>query len=378
MSYQLSYQRSTNQSAGKKILVKKIAFSSLKILLTLIPASLALSSCTSSDIKTAQAFSEASDGLQQLNTEVANDIYNSCARSSTWLARGTVGTQQNMRDALEMCDTDFRSNSVRTEIAGKLLVEYVGAIGSLATEDRETVRTRFEEIGIALQGLKIQSGDSTFQLQQNTIDTGVNIATFLTNLIQSDFRRRNLKTAIVCTDQSIQPYSADLSSFIDELYVKALLDDEIDSITRYFGGYRSPLTDTTNLLLDSGSPNSFTSLQETQIKRDNDLRDEIAKVIDRKNTAEAYVTLIRETATAHADLKHIFNDGKDELSPELAAKCNKYFAKDNSSKTSMKPLEADFPKQEITQSELERVREVAKAYTDKVTPLLERIKQKAE
>jgi len=374
----MSYQPSTKQNAKRQKLLEKIVGSSIKIILALIPAPLALSGCTSRDIKTAQAFSEISETLKESNTTVAQDIYDSCSRSSTWLARGTADTRQNMRDALKVCDTIFRPNSVRTEIAGQLLAEYVGAIGDLATEDRQAVRTRFEEVGTALQGLTVQTGDSTFQLKQNTIDTGVEIAAFLTNLIQNDFRRRNLKAAIVCTDQDIQSYSADLASFINELYVQALLDDEIDSITRYFGGYRSPLTDATNLLLDSGSPEVFTSLQETQINRDQELRTEISKVIERKNTASAYVTLIQETATAHADLKHIFNNGKDELSPELTTKCNQYFAKDSGSKVSMKTLETDFLNQEISQSELEQVRKVAIAYTNKVIPLLERLKQKSQ
>jgi hypothetical protein len=347
----------------------------IKIILTLIPASLVLGSCTSSDIKAAKGFGDTSNALAQLNISVADDIYNSCARSSNWIARGTANTRQNMRDTIKTCDTIFRPNSVQTKIAGGLLVEYVGAIGALATEDRNTVKTRFEEIGTALEGLKVQAGNSTFQLQKNTIDTGVNIATFLTNLFLSDFRRQNLKSAIVCTDKDIQNYSSGLGIFIDELYVKALLDDEIDSVTRYFGGYRSPLTDKTNMLLDSGSPEVFTSLQETQLKRDQDLRIEISKVVDKKNIGATYVSLIQATAAAHADLKRIFNDGNDGLSTELTAKCNRYFAKNNNSRVSIKTSDTDFLDQEISQSELEQIRKVAKAYTSKVTLLLARAKQ---
>ncbi len=367
----------TKQKIDKEKLLEKTTFSRIKKFLTLIPASLVLVSCTSSDIKTAKEFGDASNALGQLNTAVADDIYNSCARSSTWFARGTADTRQNMRDALKICDTIFRPNSVQTKVAGGVIVEYVGAIGALATEDRNIVRTRFEEIGTALQGLKVQTGNSTFQLEQNTIDTGVNIATFLTNLFLGDFRRKNLKAAIVCTDKDIQAYSAGLANFIDELYVQALLDDEIDSVTRYFGGYRSPLTNKTNLLLDSGSPEVFTSLQDTQLKRGQDLRTEISKVIDKKNVGATYATLIRATAAAHADLKRIFSNGKDELSPELTAKCNEYFAKNSSNRISMKNPETDSLNQEISQSELKQVRKVAKAYISKVMPLMARIKQQS-
>ncbi|MBN3879182.1 MULTISPECIES: hypothetical protein [unclassified Nostoc] len=374
----MNHQFLAKDKIEKKKTLEKTTFLKIKIFLTLIPASLVLSSCTSSDIKTAKGFGDASNALEQLNTAVADDIYNSCTRSSTWLALGTSETRQNMRDAIKDCDTMFRPNSVRTKIAGEVIVEYVGAIGSLATEDRNTVKTEFEEIGTALQGLKVKTKNSPpFQFKQNTIDTGVNIATFLTNLFLGNFRRKNLKAAIVCTDKDIQTYSAGLASFIDELYVKALLDDEIDSITRYFGAYRSPLTDKTNLLLNSDSPEVFTSLQDTQLKRDRDMQDEISKVISKKNTGAAYVTLIQTTAAAHADLKRIFNDGKDNLSPELTAKCNKYFARNSSNIITMKTPGTDSLNQEISQSELEQIRKVAKAYNSKVMPLLAHIKQQS-
>lgn len=343
---------------NKKNLLKKVTSSKIKVYLALIPASLVLVSCTNSDINTAQEFSAASNALQQLNTDVAKDIYNSCIRSNTWLAKGTSGSRQNMRDALKICDKEFRPNSVRTEQAGRILVEYFKAIGALATEDRNAVKTRFEGIGTELQALK--------GLKPDTIKTGLNITTFLSNLILSDFRRENLKTAVVCTDNDIQIYSTGLSNFIDELYVKELLDEEIDSVMRYSGGYRSPLTNKTNLLLEAGSPEVFTSLQEIQLKRDQTLRTEISKVIDKKNTGSAYVTLIQATATAHADLKRIFNNGKNNLSPELTAKCKEY--------TNRKINDVTFLKQEISQSELVQVKEVAKAYAKKITPILASIK----
>jgi hypothetical protein len=352
-----------------------MAFLTTKAMLAIIPVSLLISSCTSSDIKTAKEFGAILNKMRLLNTSVANDIYDSCTRSSAWIARGTPGTRNNMRDALKVCDTEFRPNSVRTEIAGNVLTEYIGAIDALATEDRSTVKTRFEEIGSALGGLKVQSGDSTLQLKQNTIDTGVRIATFLTNLILNDVRRKNLKAAIVCTDADIQAYSIDLAIFINELYIKALLDDEIDSVTRYFGGYRSPLTNKTNLLLDTEFPETFTSLQNTQLKRDQDLRSEISKIVEKKNMGGSYVTLIQATATAHSDLKNIFNKGSNELSPKLQVQCKEYFNKKQNRVAVNNPMENNFLNQEISKSELEKIRKISREYTIKVKPILSKFNQ---
>ena len=352
--------------------MKKI-FSNKKALTVLIPAALALSSCTDSDISAAQNFGEVSTQLGELNAGVSKDIYESCARSSTWLARGTSTTRNNMRNALMICDGIFRPNAERTEMAGNLLVEYVQSISTLATEDRETVSTRLENIGEALNGLSEAEG-SSFQLNSNAVDTGVMVATFLINILLRDFRRQTLKPTIICTDPSIQSYSTDLANFIEKLYVQELLDEEINSVTRYFGGYRSPLTNTTNMLLESGSPAVFTSLQNTQMARDEALRNEITKIVERKNVGATYAALIRETAAAHTNLKLIFNDGEEEISPELEAQCDVFFAEEASSTDNIEVAELEAFNQPISQSELSQAREVVKAYTEKVQILMKEIK----
>lgn len=344
----------------------KIVSFSTKLFLILISTSLALSSCTNRDFKTAQALSGKAEKLEELNEEVSLDIYDSCVRSNNWLNRDTSQTGQNIRDGLKQCDQIYRPNSDRARIVGQLLVGYVGAIGELTTGREEEVKTKFESIGESLGNLKVETGNSTLQFTGDTIDAGVNIATFLTNLLLTDFRRRNIKLAVVCTDPDIQSYSMGFTSFIDEIYMQGQLDDEIDSITRYYLQ--------TNLLTDvitqPLSPESAPELQNAQDRRNAELRDELSKVTDRKNTASTYINLIQETAATHAALKRIFNNGKDEISPEQTAKCNQYFAQ-SETKTNMKTVETDFPNQEISQSELEQARKEVDAYIERVTPLLE-------
>jgi hypothetical protein len=345
----------------------KIVLSSIKLFLLLIPISLALSSCTNRDFKAAQALSEKAEELKTLNDDVSLDIYDSCVRSNNWLNRDTSQTGQNIRDGLKQCDQIYRSNSDRARIVGQLLVGYVGAIGELTTGREEEVKAKFESIGESLGKLKVETGGSTLQFTGDTIDAGVNVATFLTNLLLTDFRRSNIKVAVVCTDSDIQSYSMGFTSFIDEIYIQGQLDDEIDSITRYYLQ--------TNLLSDvitePLSPDSAPELQNAQDRRNAELRAELSKVADRKNTASAYINVIQETAATHAALKRIFNNGKDEISPEQTAKCNRYFAQ-GETKANMKTVETGFP-QEMSQSELEQARRVVEAYIERVTPLLESI-----
>jgi hypothetical protein len=351
---------------------RKTLFSGIKLLLILIPASLALNSCTSRDLKAAQALGNLAENLELLNESVSLDIYDSCVRSVTWLNRDTSVTGQNVREGLQNCDTLYRPNSDRTRLGGDLLVGYVSAIGQLAedTDQKETVRTRFETIGEALSNLQISAGDNTTVqfFPANTIDTGVNIATFLTNLLLGDFRRSRIKLAVVCTDADIQSYSADFINFIDELYTQEQLNDEIDSITRFYLQ--------TNLLGDVVTQplqaDSVAEIQNTQDRRNAELRAELLKVNDRKNAASAYVNAIRETAATHAKLKRIFNDDKDELSPEQTARCERYFSSD-APNVSLKTMTDDPIESEISPSELTQIRTVIDDYINRVQPLLDGI-----
>jgi hypothetical protein len=353
----------------KLIPLRKALSSSIKLLLILIPASLALHGCTNRDLKAARSLGEVAENLELLNDSVALDIYDSCVRSATWLNRDTSVTGQNIREGLRNCDTLYRPSADRTRIAGDLLVEYVTAIGQLAEDSgqKESVRTQFEAIGESLSSLQVPTGeDLTVQFfPVNTIDTGVNIATFLTNLLLSDFRRSRIKLAVVCTDEDIQSYSADFISFIDELYSQEQLNDEIDSITRFYLQ--------TNLLSDVVTQplpaDHVAGIQDTQDRRNAELRAELLKVTERKNTASAYVNAIRETATTHAKLKRIFNDGKDELSIEQTAKCNRYFAADT---VSLKTSGDEAIESEFSPAQLIQIRAVVDEYITRIQPLLNR------
>jgi hypothetical protein len=355
----------------QKLAPVRTLLSSIKVLLILIPASLALNSCTSRDLKAAQVLGNLAENLGQLNDSVSLDIYDSCVRSVTWFNRDTSATGQNVRQGLQNCDTLYRPNSDRTRLAGDLLVQYVSAIGQLAEsgDQRETVRTQFEAIGEALSNLQISAGDNTTVqfFPANTIDTGVNIATFLTNLLLGDFRRSRIKLAVVCTDDDIQSYSTDFVSFIDELYTQEQLNDEIDSITRFYLQ--------TNLLSDVVTQplptDHVAEIQNTQDRRNAELRAELLKINDRKNAASAYVNAIRETAATHAQLKRIFNNGKDELSAEQTARCQRYFAAD---KASLKTTANDPIESEISPAELAQVRTVVDQYINRVQPLLNGIR----
>jgi hypothetical protein len=72
-------------------------------------------------------------------------------------------------------------------------------------------------------------------------------------------------------------------------------------------------------------------------------------------------------------LKRIFNDGQEELSSEQIQKCNEYRSNNESLSVQTIDKESDISEREITVSELKQVKQAAKEYLDKVTPLLNQI-----
>ena len=345
-----------------------------KILLALIPISFVISSCQNGDLKAVRSFGALSNELKNANETISADIYASCARAATWEALGTNASRQNMQAQLGVCDKFYRLNSQNTKIAGSVLVNYVAAVGNLATKNDNAFTSQLTNISEALGNLNINGK----QINENAREAGFQIADFITNLLVRDFRRRNLKLAIVCTDRDIQEYSANLSSFIDSSYVDFLLNKEISQINEHFGFYISDVNQQLTKLSDiennpQNNPQNFKTIQERQTLLEEKERAEIIKVIERKKDGLAYVATIRSTADFHCKLKRIFNGNREELSSKQIQKCNKYRSKNQSLSVQNIDKENASRNQEISVSELKQVKKAAKEYIDKVTPLLKEI-----
>ena len=341
-----------------------------KILLALIPFSFVLGSCQNEDLEAAKSFGDLSQVLKTANETISADIYASCARAATWEAQGTDKSRTNSKNQLDICDHLYRPNSENTEVAGSVLVNYVAAVGNLATENDNGFTPQFNEIAEALGNIDIKG----IKINENARTAGVQIADFITNLLVRDFRRDNLKVAIVCTDQDIQKYSASLSDFIDSSYVDFLLDKEIKQINENYGFYIGQVN--RRLLELSGpedNPQDFKAIQERQTLLEAEARAEITKVIERKKEGSAYVAAIRSTADFHGKLKRIFNEDREELSSEQIQKCNEYRSNNESISVQDTDKQDDFWNQEITVSELKQAKKATKEYIDKVTPLLNEI-----
>jgi hypothetical protein len=334
----------------------------VKVLLALIPFSLILGSCQKEDLSEAKSFGDLSQSLAVANKTISADIYASCARSATWEALGTAESRINSKNQLDVCDNIYLPNSKNTEIAGSVLVNYVAAVGNLATGNDNDFTPQFKTISESLANL---------QINENARTAGIKIADFITNLLVRDFRRDNLKVAIVCTDQDIQEYAAQLSDLIESSYVKSLLDKEITQIHENYGFYvgdvNQRLVKLTNL---EDNLQDFSALQKQQTLLEAQERAEITKVIERKKQGSDYVAAIRDTAEFHGKLKRIFNKDREKLSSDQIKKCNKFRSKNESISVQHTEQENDLWNQEITTSELKQAKKITKEYIDRITPLL--------
>lgn len=341
----------------------------VKVLFALIPLSLLLGSCQKEDLSAAESFGNLAQSLQEANEKISDDIYGSCTRNANWLALGTADSRRNSQERLAVCDKIYLPNSRNTKIAGSVLVSYVAAVGNLATEKNTNFTPQLNKISGALGKLSID---------EKTRTAGVKIAEFITNLLVRDFRRDNLKVAIVCTDPDIQEYSAKLSNFIESSYVKgesldspSLLDQEITQIQGNYGFYVGEVNRRLVKLSESQEHiQDFKALVEEQTLLEAQQRAEINKVIERKKDGSNYVEAIRTTAEFHGKLKRIFNNNREELSSAQIKKCNEYRANSASASVQNTEQEDNSWNQKITTSELKQAQKAAKEYINKITPLL--------
>jgi len=345
----------------------KVVFSKSKFSVALLLTSLTVGSCKADDLELARSFGDVSKNLGTLNQEISSDIYASCARAITWESRGTQRSRENMQAQLMVCDDSFSVVAQNNKIAGDILVDYVNSIVSIATEDDKGFDAQFGEISKALEGLDING----ITINQNARNAGIQLANFIATILFRDFRRNALKAAIVCTDSDIQEYSHGLADFINESYVDFLLNREIEQLNEHYSFYLTDINVRLNKLSTNENLQDFNALQQRQIDLITQEREEVGKIIERKNKGLDYISVIRATANFHGELKQVFNDGQASLSPEQSRQCEEYHTENIAlSSTSADETESLWD-QEISLSELEQIKMIVKEYVNEVTPIFE-------
>ncbi|MGH8000789.1 MAG: hypothetical protein ACREPR_15505 [Brasilonema sp.] len=354
-------------------------FKPLRAIFALVPLALLLNSC-GRDFPLVQKIGKMTTTLEEASSNMADDIYNSCITRTKYISflavQDSSGSFSQREQQEKDCD-DFNKSAV-TEVkdANSVLLEYIKALGKLASGDTVSFDKNFNALGESLKNLKIsQSNGQTFSFNDSDVDAGINIAKFLTNAFTREFRREKLKQAILCTDKDIQTYiqgdstssvkdstskqptTGGLIALTQQAYVNGILTSEEQQIRTYFPNYIGGL-----VTVSQTQPLDFIKLEENYNKAMDSIR-------SRKDAAENYVGILKKIAEMHSKLKTEFQGkGEDQLSDaQLPNYCQDlYTAKADKAATKEKAIKYD-------EKELKRVGKIVSDYEKSLEPFIQEI-----
>ena len=247
-------------------------------------------------------------------TKLAYDIYNSCIRRAQYYPLQAPGNDAIQEQAIKDCNDLNRPQAANAKKANQVLINYMVAVGQLASDNTVKFNESLVNITKALNGLNIKA----IELNKEQVDAGIGIANFFIDWITRKFRRGNLKKAIVCTDDSIQTYSEGLMNVFQEGYIDGILEQENKRIRRYYEDYAT-------VMRQRGAiDREFRALELEKFQA-------IEASLKRHDAAYAYIAIINKTAEVHGGLKEIFAANEALPTP---AECEQYLAVKGESKTS--------------------------------------------
>ena len=325
------------------------------IFLALVPSSLMLISCgDTSDLKAAEKYGLMAAEFEASTTKLADDIYNSCIRRAQYIPLQAPGNDAKQEEAIQDCNDLNRPQAANAKKANQVLINYMVAVGQLASDNTVKFNESLVNITKALNGLNIEA----ITLNTDQVDAGVGIANFFIDWITREFRRGNLKQAILCTDDSIQSYSKGLTNVFQEGYIDGILEQESDRIRRYYEDYATVMRQRDAI------DREFRALELEKFQA-------IDASLKRRDAAYTYLAIINKTAEFHGGLKEIFAGNEPLPTP---TECEQYLAVKDESKISQSSSADNWEESEkLTFSELQQVSKIAAQYQEEVMPLIRKL-----
>jgi len=324
-------------------------------------ASMALSSCSSDPrIKTAQDFGAMSGQLRDSTNKLADDIYDSCIRRVQFYRTDTSALREVRDQAWEACERLNKPAAARTREANQIAIDYVEAIGKLSTDEVVSFDSQLDKVGSSLKALSIPSSAvSSIGLPSGAVDTGIQIANFIVNWAANRYRTGRLAEAITCTNEPFQTYTKGLDVALRDGYIEGVLRQELKQAQLFFDDY------TTLANAEGGTWRDFAGLSK-------DSYNTILPMVQRRNAALAYLSIIERTAKAHAELSAIFLDSPEPRTPASPI-CKTYFVQATTSARIQKPFEYLTNSQQLSPYQLMRTNKIIVSYRDDVKPLIHRM-----
>ncbi len=320
--------------------------------------------------------------LEQASSSMADDIYNSCITRTKYIPFWEVpnssrSSQLQLREQQEKnCDEYNKPASIALKDANALLIDYIKALGKLASGDTVSFDKNFTALGKSLKNLKVLRAEGKpFSFNSSNIDAGISIARFITNAITREFRREKLKQAILCTDKDIQTYIGEVATssvknsaseqpatggliaLTQEGYVDGILQAEEKQIRNYFLVYTKTIEYSSNR-----RDIDFIELERIYNNAIDSLR-------DRRAAAQNYVEILHTIAQMHTKLRAEFQDeGKDRMSEEqLKGYCQDVFTSKADKAANKEKVVTYAPEK------LRRVEYIISEYTKTLEPLIKKL-----
>ena len=328
---------------------------SAKIFGLLITSSIIIGSCgTDPVIRSAQVFGSESANFQENTNKLADDIYDSCLRRVQYFRTDIARLRKLRKQEWDKCENLNKPAALKARAANQLVVDYMESIGKLASDDIVSFDDEFNNINNALKGLSIPVNGGAVTLPSGSVDTGTKIANFIFNWVTSAFRKGTLTEAITCTDQPLQTYTEGLQAALQEGYINGILQQELDQANNYYDDYAGILYD------QNGSGSDFNNLSKESYSA-------IVPILQRRNAALSYISIIKKTANTHAELAKLFLDGRE---PPSESTCSEYFAQSKPESRAISPGEKNNKQAELSPEQLTLVSQILISYQNEVEPLL--------
>lgn len=359
----------------------------------LLPLSLMVASCET-NFENIEKFGSRSALVREKSASMAEDVYQSCLRK----AKYTIPDNENNRDSFvrslrilerqdpnlqaeeDKCQQDPYQKAVEEiEDANSVLIEYMIALGKLASDDAVSFEQNLAKLEVSLQNLNTTlasvtaiSSDTTSMFQEEEINAGLAIARFVFNQLVTKFRQDNLQEAIVCTNQSIQDYIPGLISITRDFYIDGILrSEELENYQYHsnFVQYTVPDGKSVNVSTQGQKfENLSTQEQTNQILALYIFKQEYLTAVntieEKKVAANAYVKILEETAEAHQKLFEELNEPAiDEK--EIEVSCQEYFAE---IKNDVSPQTST-----LTLQQLKKVDRIVMEYTNEIEPHIKKL-----
>jgi hypothetical protein len=316
-------------------------------------------------LKQAEELGRLSQNLSDSFSSLSDDIYLSCLRKSKYNS-GRFPDIIAVREKNDnSCDKEFRPVSEEVKDANVVLIGYMGAIGTLATNQPGFFRPNIDRLQASLSSvndhlpaLKIPS------VNPNAITSGFNVLNVLADIFTYRFRYSNTKTAVVCTDKDIQEYVPYLKYIVEQGYIP-LIESEKQVVNSYF-------TD----LTPSPKATSNLSDRESSYNLTENYNNTVDQIIKRKIAATSYIQILEKTASTHAAIANEFLGNTPKNSEKIINKCQKFFKGGKYLTSSSKSSTSDLPiKSSLSNKQTKRLETILSQYYMSVSNLNENISE---